>query len=92
VSQLDEPGNPLFSPAAIVAALNRHQVRYGHRVARPIPATRGIDITPEASAENLSRLSRALTGLGARIRAEPNRVDCRSVTTPPHQPRLRCGI
>jgi hypothetical protein len=27
VSQLDEPGNPLFNPAAIVAALNRHQVR-----------------------------------------------------------------
>ncbi len=36
----------------------------------PIPATRDIDVTPEASRENLARLSRALTDLGARIRTE----------------------
>jgi hypothetical protein len=36
----------------------------------PIPATRDIDITPEASQENLARLSLALTELGARIRTE----------------------
>jgi hypothetical protein len=71
------PGSQSFNPAAIVAALNRHQVRYvviGAFAAiaqqAPIPATRDIDITPEASAENLARLSRALTELGARIRTE----------------------
>lgn len=36
----------------------------------PIPATRDIDITPDATAENLTRLSQALTELGARIRTE----------------------
>ena len=36
----------------------------------PIPATRDIDFTPDASQENLARLSRALTDLGARIRTE----------------------
>ena len=66
-----------MNPAAIVAALNRNQVRYviiGAFAAiaqqAPIPATRDIDFTPEASQENLARLSRALTELGARIRAE----------------------
>jgi hypothetical protein len=77
VTEPEEPGEPAFNPAAIVAALNRHQVRYviiGAFAAiaqrAPIPATRDIDITPDASAENLTRLSRALTDLGARIRAE----------------------
>lgn len=36
----------------------------------PIPATRDIDLTPEASGENLARLSAALKQLGARIRTE----------------------
>ena len=80
MSEPGQPGEPSFNPAAIVAALNRHQVRYviiGAFAAiaqrAPIPATRDIDITPDASAENLTRLSRALTDLGARIRtdAEP---------------------
>jgi hypothetical protein len=60
-----------------VAALNRHQVRYviiGAFAAiaqqAPIPATRDIDLTPDASQENLARLSQALTDLGARIRTE----------------------
>jgi len=71
------PGGTSLDPAAIVAALNRHQVRYviiGAFAAiaqqAPIPATRDIDFTPDAGEENLARLSRALTDLGARIRAE----------------------
>jgi hypothetical protein len=74
---VSEPDQPSFRPAAIVAVLNRHQVRYvviGAFAAiaqhAPIPATRDIDITPDATAENLSRLSKALTELGARIRTE----------------------
>ena len=73
----DEPAAPSFNPAAVVAALNRHHVRYviiGAFAAMaqqaPIPATRAIDITPDASTENLTRLSHALTELGARIRTD----------------------
>ena len=68
---------PELNAAAIVSALNRHQVRYvviGAFAAiaqqAPIPATRDIDLTPEASRENLVRLSTALKELGARIRTE----------------------
>ena len=70
-------GEPELNAAAIVAVLNRHQVRYvviGAFAAiaqqAPIPATRDIDLTPEASQENLARLSLALKELGARIRTE----------------------
>jgi hypothetical protein len=77
LSGQDGPGEPSLNPAAIVAALNRHQVRYviiGAFAAiaqrAPIPATRGIGFTPDASQENLARLSRALTDLGVRIRTE----------------------
>ncbi len=77
MTQPAEPGMPSFRPAAIAAALNRHQVRYvviGAFAAiaqqAPIPATRDIDFTPEDGAENLARLSHALTDLGARIRTE----------------------
>ena len=73
----DDRAGPALNPAAIVEALNRHQVRYiviGAFAAiaqqAPIPATRDIDITPETSQENLARLSQALTELGARIRTE----------------------
>jgi hypothetical protein len=75
----DQPtvGEPELNAAAIAAALNRHQVRYvviGAFAAiaqqAPIPATRDIDLTPEASPENLARLSLALEELGARIRTE----------------------
>jgi hypothetical protein len=94
VSGPDGRGGPTLNPAAIVAALNRHQVRYivigayaaiAQRV--PIPATRDIDITPESSQENLARLSRALTELGARVRTEtvpdglPFRHDATSLAT-----------
>ena len=68
---------PELNAAAIVAALNRHQVRYvviGAFAAiaqqAPIPATRDIDLTPDTGQENLARLSQALTELGARIRTE----------------------
>ena len=53
MSEPGQPGEPGFNPAAIVAALNRHQVRYviiGAFAAiaqrAPIPATRDIGITP----------------------------------------------
>jgi hypothetical protein len=68
---------PELNAAAIVSALNRHQVRYvviGAFAAiaqrAPIPATRDIDLTPDASRENLVRLSTAVKELGARIRTE----------------------
>lgn len=74
---MSQPDRPSFRPAAIAAVLNRHQVRYvviGAFAAiaqqAPIPATRDIDITPDTTAENLTRLSQALTELGARIRTE----------------------
>ena len=73
----EDPAGPELNAAAIVAALNRHQVRYVVIEAfaaiaqqAPIPATRDIDLTPEASHENLARLSLALAELGARIRTE----------------------
>lgn len=63
--------------AAILEVMNRHCVEYvviGAFAAiaqrAPIPATRDIDLTPSASAENLSRLSGALRELDARIRAD----------------------
>jgi len=77
VSSQAGPDGPPLNPAAIVAALNRNQVRYvviGAFAAiaqqAPIPATRDIDFTPDTSQENLGRLSQALTELGARIRTE----------------------
>jgi hypothetical protein len=77
VSDQEGAGEPELNAAAIVAALNRHRVRYviiGAFAAiaqqAPIPATRDIDLTPEASQENLARLSLALKDLGARIRTE----------------------
>jgi hypothetical protein len=77
VSGQGRPDGPALNPAAIVAALNRHQVRYviiGAFAAiaqqAPIPATRDIDLTPDASQENLAGLSQALTDLRARIRTE----------------------
>jgi len=77
VSDHEAAGESELNAAAIVAALNRCQVRYviiGAFAAiaqqAPIPATRDIDLTPEASEENLARLSLALKELRARIRTE----------------------
>ena len=76
MSDREAAGEPEINAAAIVAALNRHQVRYviiGAFAAiaqqAPIPATRDIDLTPEASQENLARLFGAE---GTRC-ADPNR-------------------
>src|SRR5881392_1744111 len=77
VTDQEPGGEPELNAAAIVAALNRKQVRYviiGAFAAiaqqAPIPATRDIDLTPEAGQDNLARLSLALKELGARIRTE----------------------
>jgi Aminoglycoside-2''-adenylyltransferase len=66
-----------LNAAAIVDVLNRHGVRYvviGAFAAiaqrAPIPATRDIDLTPDSTAENLTRLSKALRELGTRIRTD----------------------
>jgi hypothetical protein len=60
-----------LDPAGIVAALERHQVRYviiGGVAAQlhgsPAP-TRGLDVTPERSAPNLARLAAALASVEA---------------------------
>ena len=77
MSSQESAGDPELNAAAIVAVLNRHQVRYvviGAFAAiaqqAPIPATRDIDLTPETSQENLAALSLALKELGARVRTE----------------------
>jgi hypothetical protein len=66
-----------LNAAAIVEVLNRHGVKIvviGAFAAiaqhAPIPATRDIDLTPESSFQNLTRLSAALKELGARIRSD----------------------
>jgi hypothetical protein len=75
-----------LNAAAIVDVLNRHGVRYvviGAFAAiaqrAPIPATGDIDLTLDSSAENLTRLSKALKELGARIRTDA--VDGDSIPT-----------
>ncbi len=65
----------IFQPEVILAALERHRVRYvliGGQAATlhgAIHVTEDVDITPDAAAENLERLSAALTDLEARIRS-----------------------
>lgn len=68
---------PRLNAAGIISVLNQHEVRYvviGAFAAiaqqAPIPTTRDIDLTPDSSMENLTRLSAALEELGARIRTE----------------------
>jgi hypothetical protein len=63
--------------AAIVDVLNCHGVKFiviGAFAAiaqrAPIPATRDIDLTPDSSVTNLTRLSTALKELEARIRTD----------------------
>lgn len=59
---------------AIVATLNRYQVKYvvigalGAILHGAPMITADLDITPDAEGENLRRLSRALRELGARLR------------------------
>jgi hypothetical protein len=66
---------PEFAPERILAVLAAHDVRYvvigGYAAAlhgSPF-LTQDVDITPEATSENLARLSAALKELDARIRA-----------------------
>jgi hypothetical protein len=65
-----------FDPVAILDTLNRHRVRYvvvggfaATAYGSPLPTT-DVDVTPETSKENLTRLSEALSALEARIRVE----------------------
>jgi len=51
-------------------SLCRYRSIRGDRSGAPLAPTFDIDFTPEASRDNLDRLSLALTDLGARIRAE----------------------
>ncbi|MGH9021844.1 MAG: nucleotidyltransferase domain-containing protein [Acidimicrobiia bacterium] len=67
---------PPFQPERIIAVLNEHHVDYvviGGMGAilhgAPMPPTKDIDVTPEASRANLGRLSAALRDLGATLRA-----------------------
>ena len=70
------PSDPRhLDAAAIVSALNRHDVRFvliGAFAAiaqgAPIAPTRDIDFTPDETADNLGRLSAALNELDARVR------------------------
>lgn len=65
-----------FQADAILAALHRHEVAFvliggfAANVHGSPLLTSDVDITPQVQAENLARLSAALTELDARIRAE----------------------
>jgi hypothetical protein len=65
-----------FAPEEILRILNKHEVRYvliGGLAATfygSVTPTFDVDITPEMSMSNLTRLLAALTELGARIRVE----------------------
>jgi len=65
-----------FSPTAILEGLNLRRVRYlvigglAATIHGSPHVTFDVDITPERTAENLARLSLALTDLEARVRTE----------------------
>ena len=68
---------PELSAEDILAVLNRHHVDYlviGAFAAiaqgAPLEATHDVDVTPRRDADNLGRLSAALTHLDARIRVD----------------------
>ncbi len=67
---------PIFDPEAILAALERHDVRYvliGGLAATlhgSPHVTTDVDITPSTDAKNLARLADALDDLDARLRVE----------------------
>jgi hypothetical protein len=71
-------GGPISIDAEpIVAAFNRHGVRYvaigafaALQQGAVLPPTKDIDFTPWAGEDNLERLSAALPDLGARIRTQ----------------------
>ncbi len=67
------PDDPDFDPFAILAALERHAVRYvivggiAAQIAGAPIVTRDLDVTPARDLENLARLSAALGEIEARI-------------------------
>lgn len=67
---------PIFDPEAILATLERHDVRYvliGGLAATlhgSPHVTTDVDITPSTDAKNLARLADALDDLDARLRVE----------------------
>lgn len=69
-----------FDPAAIIATLDRHGVRYviiggvAARLHGSPTLTEDVDVTPERTDENLARLATALEELDAR-RAAPDAPD-----------------
>lgn len=73
----DEPAAPKLE--AIIAAFERHEVDYvviGGEAARARgwpDQTEDVDLTPERSKENLSRLADALEDLDAGFRVDPHR-------------------
>ena len=72
-----------FDPTEIIGALDRHGVRYvlvggvAARLHGSPTLTEDIDITPEQTAENLTRLAEALADLDARLAVpdEPEGID-----------------
>lgn len=77
--------------AAIVSTLQRHDVSFivigGFAVELwgvAVPPTVDVDITPEATAENLARLADALNELGAEIRSGSERVPVAGGLTAEH--------
>lgn len=71
----------IFDPRRVCAVLNEEGVQYvivGGFAAvlhgSPLP-TADVDLVPDRSADNLSRLARALERLGARLRTEAGPVD-----------------
>lgn len=71
---MSDPNAPPLDPEALIAALERHHVAFvavggsaaqWHGAQRP---TKDMDICPAWDDENLDRLARALTDLGARLK------------------------
>jgi hypothetical protein len=67
---------PDFDPDRILSVLARHKVRFvviggfGAVLHGSPFATADVDITPDSTADNMQRLSEALTELGARVRTD----------------------
>ncbi len=76
---------PVFDPVQLLAVLDRHGVRFvviggfaAVAYGSPLPTS---DITPARDAENLGRLSEALSDLAARVRVRGIPGGWRSFTT-----------
>jgi hypothetical protein len=93
-----------FDPAEIIGALDRHGVRYvlvggvAARLHGSPTLTEDIDITPEQTAENLTRLADALADLEARL-AVPDKpagieipLDANTFSSPAMSFTTRAGV